>query len=67
MELTLVCIVSQLCGCHTMHTVSGACGGPYYQKHNIQRADAFCFFYISPFVNRWVARRSAVLSSQNVV
>ena len=67
MELTLVFIVSQICGCHTMHTVSGACGGPYHQQHNIQRVDAFFFIYILPLVSRGVARGSAVLASQNVV
>jgi hypothetical protein len=29
MELTLACNASQICRWHTVHTVSGACDGPY--------------------------------------
>ena len=34
MELTLACNASQICRWHTVHTVSGACDGPYCM-HNI--------------------------------
>ena len=62
MQLTHAFIASQICQRHTVHTVSGACGGPYDHAQHPQWVDA-CFDILA-FGSKGVARGAALLETK---
>ena len=59
LELTPICFASQICQSRTLNTMSGACGGPYYNAQypqHPQRVDVVLRHLVS-VSERWRAAR----------